>query len=203
MYCSQFKKPAPSALFFARRLFLISALAWAFLFQAGCEVEPANDGFCGIIPKKLEAALSYGTSLYLGLMPNEAFLQEEQDRDVRRIPPVEVREDVQAIDAVVDGRCAFSIFEESSVADRAELKDLKSAQLLYGNPESAVFRVYFNPFALRSEESRTMTLEYLSTLWSDEFQDKLEFYGLKPVPEELREQVRQELPVYLKAPEPR
>lgn len=203
MYCSQFKKPAPSALFFARRLFLISALAWAFLFLAGCEVEPANDGFCGIIPKKLEAALSYGTSLYLGLMPNEAFLQEEQDRDVRRIPPVEVREDVQAIDAVVDGRCAFSIFEESSVADRAELKDLKSAQLLYGNPESAVFRVYFNPFALRSEESRTMTLEYLSTLWSDEFQDKLEFYGLKPVPEELREQVRQELPVYLKAPEPR
>lgn len=203
MYCSQFKKPAPSALFFARRLFLISALAWAFLFLAGCEVEPANDGFCGIIPKKLEAALSYGTSLYLGLMPNEAFLQEEQDRDVRRIPPVEVREDVQAIDAVVDGRCAFSIFEESSVADRAELKDLKSAQLLYGNPESAVFRVYFNPFALRSEESRTMTLEYLSTLWSDEFQDKLEFYGLKPVPEELREQARQELPVYLKAPEPR
>lgn len=203
MYCSQFKKPAPSAPFFARRLFLISALAWAFLFLAGCEVEPANDGFCGIIPKKLEAALSYGTSLYLGLMPNEAFLQEEQDRDVRRIPPVEVREDVQAIDAVVDGRCAFSIFEESSVADRAELKDLKSAQLLYGNPESAVFRVYFNPFALRSEESRTMTLEYLSTLWSDEFQDKLEFYGLKPVPEELREQVRQKLPVYLKAPEPR
>ena len=203
MYCSQFQKPAPSAPFFARRLFLISALAWAFLFLAGCEVEPANDGFCGIIPKKLEAALSYGTSLYLGLMPNEAFLQEEQDRDVRRIPPVEVREDVQAIDAVVDGRCAFSIFEESSVADRAELKDLKSAQLLYGNPESAVFRVYFNPFALRSEESRTMTLEYLSTLWSDEFQDKLEFYGLKPVPEELREQVRQELPVYLKAPEPR
>tara|TARA_B100001939_G_scaffold328249_1_gene323355 strand:- start:22075 stop:22773 length:699 start_codon:yes stop_codon:yes gene_type:complete len=178
------------------RTFLSMLLAALFLLSA-CKTEPANQGFCGIIPKRLEAAMSYGTSLYLGSMPDQEFLREDQGRSLRQIPPLEVREDPMAVQAVTRGRCAFSIFEESFASEQKELQGLKSAQLLYGYPDSVVFRMYVNPAALRGEEARTRTLDFLDTLWSDEFQSKLEFYGLKPVPEGLRTQVRNDLPGFL------
>ncbi len=184
--------------------FLASTLSVMFslILTSSCGTEPANDGFCGIIPKRLEAALSYGNSLYLGTMPDQAFLQEDQERGLRRIPPLEVREDPMAVKAVSEGRCALSVFEESFASQRQELQGLKSAQLLYGYPDSVVFRLYVNPAAIASDEARTRTLSFLQTLWSDEFQNKLEFYGLKPVPAELRTQVRDDLPEYL-APTPK
>ena len=107
-----------------------------------------------------------------------------------------------AVKAVSEGRCALSVFEESFASQRQELQGLKSAQLLYGYPDSVVFRLYVNPAAIASDEARTRTLSFLQTLWSDEFQNKLEFYGLKPVPAELRTQVRDDLPEYL-APTPK
>lgn len=191
-----------------RQAILIAMIPSASFLLAACSVEPANQGFCGIIPARLEGALSYGTSLYLGKMPDEAFLAEDQRRQLRRLPPVEVREDRDAVLAVSAGRCAFSIFEESSVQDREELKGLKSAQLLYDSTtvedsnETRAFRAYFNPAALAGDEARQLTLQYLRTLWQDDFQDKLQAYGLKPVPPGLREQVLTALPGYLAPAEP-
>lgn len=172
-------------------------LAW------GCQPESSpNQGFCGIISPALETPLSYAVSLYLKQVPDEDFLKEETHRAVRRIPPVEVRNDPLALQSIGRGRCSFYAMEkdlmaEQTVKDRPALplaaSEGKEGAENHGRPK--VFLLLLDTSALQQTsetgaEAKKRTEDYLLTLFSDEFQDRLGFYGLIPVSNGEREKAR-------------
>ena len=171
------------------------------LAATGCGQSRTNHGFCAIIPPELEAPLSYGTYRFLDKMPDQAFLEEEEHKDLRRIPPMEVRTDPAATEPVLEGRCAFSIFAGNLAEQTKGLSNLKSQTLAYADStdgKEMEFRIYFNPQALpeNDEAAHTWTQRYLTFLWTDDFQNKLSFYGLRSVSNDIQKQM-EDLSEYL------
>jgi hypothetical protein len=109
------------------RAFFLALLLPCILI-AGCRSESPNHGFCGIIPSALEQPLAFAVFLYLNhspegspvdadeqdsataQFPDAAFLDAETNRELRHIPPLEVRSDPSAINPIAEAQCGFSIF---------------------------------------------------------------------------------------------
>ncbi|MCB1170817.1 MAG: hypothetical protein KDK25_10800 [Leptospiraceae bacterium] len=180
-----------------------------------CAREPVNHGFCGIIPGQLEAALSYATSLYLGQMPDQDYLSKESLAELRSIPPLEVRTDPEAPEALQEGLCAFSIFDASSLEfgkekDGTPPEGLALARSPGAGGQTVTYSVFLAPDVLLADnsgdevsaEAIRRTVEFLKTLWSDEFQNKLPFYNLQPVEASERSVAIQRVEELFAPPEP-
>ncbi|MCB1139041.1 MAG: hypothetical protein KDK23_09815 [Leptospiraceae bacterium] len=164
----------------------------------------------------MEAALSYATSLYLGRMPDQDYLATENQAAVRSIPPLEVRTDPEAVKALQEGLCSFSIFDSSLPSSAGNPDPGFSSEgfavaIRTGAEEKTItYSVFFAPDVLLldnssnefSEEASRRTVAFLKILWSDEFQSKLPFYNLQPVEPARRSAAIQKVEELFAPPEP-